>query len=211
MPCRPVSALLALSIPAQWASTYDAFRANFTSTGSEGGAASIDWGHLADLRAMNEAAAEFARGSSADPNRIQISEIADRLGEVRWQGMFLRVEPQESGGPVVVFNYMPLPEPLKIRFIADESEANSFSELQRGQIVAFTGRFDIKTKNEIDVRIRLASRKAIECRTWCSPPFASPKSSTRCTYSSSMQPSIFSRSSCRWSRWYRQVERIRSS
>jgi hypothetical protein len=141
----------------QWSASYNAFLANFNATMNERGVPSLDWGELAELRAMNEAAEEHARDSSADPYRSKISEIADRLGEVRWQGMFAGVEPQESGGPVIRFNYMPLPEPLKIRFIADESEASSFSEMQRGQIVEFTGRFDIKTPNEIDVYIRLAN------------------------------------------------------
>jgi hypothetical protein len=139
----------------QWATSYDAFLANFTSTANQGG--SIDWGELADLQAMNDAAAEHSRDSSADPSRSNISDLANRLGEVRWQGMFIRVESQQAGGPLVVFNYRPLPDPLKIRFIADESEASAFSAMQRGQIVAFVGRFDIKTPNEIDVYIRQAN------------------------------------------------------
>jgi hypothetical protein len=143
--------------PSQWANTYHAFHANFTAAPNGGGAPSVEWGRLADLRAMNEAAAEHARDSSVDPYRSKISEIANRIGEVRWQGMLLGVEPQESGGLVVRFNYPPLPEPLKIRFIADESEASAFSELQPNRIVQFTGRFDIKTPNEIDVYIRLAN------------------------------------------------------
>lgn len=141
----------------QWSTSYNGFHANFTSTASDGGVASIDWGSLADLREMNDAAAEHVRNSAADPYRSKISEIAERLGEVRWQGMFMGAEPQEAGGAVIRLNYQPLPEPLTIRFIADESEASRFSEVQRGQIVEFVGRFDIRTPNEIRVLIRLAN------------------------------------------------------
>jgi hypothetical protein len=143
--------------PSQWAASYDAFLANFNPGLSAGGGSALDWGNLVDLRAMNDAAAEHARDRSADPERTQIREIADLMGEVRWQGSFAGIEPRAAGGPEVRFNLPPLPAPLKIRFIADESEAATFSQMRRGQPVQFTGRFDISTPNEIDVYVRLAN------------------------------------------------------
>jgi hypothetical protein len=141
----------------QWATDYAAFHANFTTTTDQRGAPSLDWGELGELRVMNDAASEHLRDSSADPDRQRIREISDRLGEVRWQASIVGVETPERGGPEVRFDLPPLPDPLKIRFLADLSEHRVWTEMQPGQTVQFTGRFDIKTPNEIDVMIRMSN------------------------------------------------------
>jgi hypothetical protein len=141
----------------QWASDYAAFHANFTTTLNQRGVPSLDWGELSELRALNEAAAEHERDSSADPYRQRNSEIADRLGEVRWQAVLTGVQEQERGGPEVQFDLPPLPEPLKIRFFADLNESQAWTEMRPGQPIQFVGRFDIQTPNEIQVHLRLAN------------------------------------------------------
>jgi hypothetical protein len=141
----------------QWATDYAAFHANFSTAGNEPEGAELDWGELGELRAMNMAAVEHARNSAADPYRQKISEIADRLGEVRWQASLAGVNVPERGEPEIQFDIAPLPEPLKIRFLADFSEQQAWTDLPPGQVVQFVGRFDIQTPNQIDVHVRLAN------------------------------------------------------
>jgi hypothetical protein len=140
----------------QWASDYAAFHANFSPITGARGVPSLDWGELGELRAMNDAAEAHQHDSSADPERQQIREIADRLGEVRWQASVTGVDVPERGGPEVHFDLPALPEPLKIRFLGDISDHRTWSEIPPGQLVQFTGQFDIRTPNEIEVHIRMA-------------------------------------------------------
>jgi hypothetical protein len=143
--------------PSQWAVSYDAFLANFNLMRNERGAPSLDWGQLTDLLAMNVEATKHAQNSSADPDRRAISEIGDRLGEVRWQASVAGVDAQDSGEFEIRFDLAPLPDPLKIRFLATAREARMFSGVQPGEMVQFVGRFDIKTPNEIEVQVRRAN------------------------------------------------------
>ncbi len=83
-----------------------------------GGGLIIDWGELADLRQMNEAAEASTRERS-DTSRSQVTEIADRIGEVQWEGPFAGVGEASEGRQEVLFDLQPISSPLKLRFFVD--------------------------------------------------------------------------------------------
>jgi hypothetical protein len=134
----------------QWATSYAAFHANFTAASDAQSGQSVDWGELADLRQMNDAAYAALRDRS-DPNN---TEISDRIGEVQWEAAFEGLGESKEGRREVRFSLPPLPPPLFLRFVADEREAGAWSALRPGEPVRFAGRFEIKRPGEILVVVR---------------------------------------------------------
>jgi hypothetical protein len=137
----------------QWQTNYAAFRANLMTSQGAGGALIVDWGELADLRQMNELA-EASTRDRADPSRSGVAEIADRIGEVQWQGPFAGVGEASEGRKEILFDLPPISPPLKLRFFVDEREIEPWMALRPGSPVQFTGRFDIRQPLEIQVLVR---------------------------------------------------------
>jgi hypothetical protein len=102
---------------------------------------------------MNELAEASTRDRS-DPSRSGISEIADRIGEVQWEGPFAGVGEAIDGKREILFDLPPIPPPLKLRFFVDEREIDTWMALRPGTPVRFAGRFDIRQPLEIQVLVR---------------------------------------------------------
>jgi hypothetical protein len=111
----------------QWRTSYAAFHANIT-VGDDRGAPRVDWGELADLRQMNETAYASLR-DGGDPYGSNVSEIADRIGDVQWEAPFDGLEAPVEGSQEIRFAVPPLPAPLKLRFLIFEGEADQWSAL----------------------------------------------------------------------------------
>ena len=142
----------------QWATSYAAFRANFTQVPDDrSGQLNIDWGELQPLQAANEqamTAAELRNGAS----RQQVIDAAAQLGEVHWEAGFLGARENAEGEHEPQFTLPSLPEPLTIRFVLEQRESpEAWNRLSPGQPVKFVGRFDILQPNEITVRVRMAA------------------------------------------------------
>ncbi len=140
----------------QWKTNYLAFLANFTATPVEGGEPTIDWGELGELRGMHDSlVAGLERGENNAYGQLT-AETTQRLGEVSWSAPFVGVTPLETGEQEVHFGLPPLPEPLKLRFLIDDTRSvDKLNAMQPNQNVEFIGRFDVKQPNEIIVRMRL--------------------------------------------------------
>ena len=138
---------------AQWTTNYAAFRGNIVASQDAGGGLIVDWGELADLRQMNEAAEASTRDRS-DASRSQVTEIADRIGEVQWEGPFAGVGEASEGRQEVLFDLPPISPPFKLRFFVDAREIDLWSAMRPGTPVKFAGRFDIREPLEIQLNIR---------------------------------------------------------
>jgi hypothetical protein len=138
---------------AQWTTNYAAFHGNIVASQDAGGGLIVDWGELADLRQMNEAAEANSRDRS-DASRSQVTEIADRMGEVQWEGPFAGVGEASDGRQEVLFDLPPISSPLKLRFFVDAREIDLWSAMRPGTPVKFAGRFDIREPLEIQVNVR---------------------------------------------------------
>jgi hypothetical protein len=137
----------------QWRTSYQAFRANIATYQGADGNVAVEWRELADLQQMHEIAEASLRDRS-DPSRAQITEIADRIGEVQWEGPFAGAGEATEGRRELLFDLPPIAPPLKIRFFADEREIGPWTELPPGTPVRFAGRFDIQQPLEIQVLVR---------------------------------------------------------
>jgi hypothetical protein len=140
----------------QWKTSYAAFLANFTATPVEQGEPTLDWGELGDLRGMHDTVAANLERGVTDEYGQHTAEFAQRLGEVRWSAPFTAMKPTDTGEQEVQFDLPPLPEPLKLRFLLDATEApDKWTAMRPGENVEFIGRFDVKKANEIIIRLRL--------------------------------------------------------
>jgi hypothetical protein len=137
----------------QWRTSYQAFRANIIAHQGADGNLAVEWGELADLGQMNEAA-QASRRDGGDPYGSNVSTIAERIGDVQWEAAFDGMEPPQEGSQEVRFALPPVAAPLKLRFLIYESEADQWSALRTGEQVRFAGRFEIATPGEIIVRVR---------------------------------------------------------
>jgi hypothetical protein len=146
---------------AKWATDYAAFHANFSTAHTERGVPSVEWGELSDLREMNEAAEAHALDESADPYRQKTHQIAERMGEVRWQMEFMGLVESPTGGQLVQFRVPEPPTPLQIEFLVDEQDdAQRWAALRPRTPVNVLGRITIMQPNKITVRVRLDESSA---------------------------------------------------
>jgi hypothetical protein len=137
----------------QWRTSYQAFRANIIAQQGADGNLAIEWGELADLRQMNETAEASLRDGS-DRNGTNVRQIAERIGEVQWEGQFESLEAPVEGNQEVRFALPPVAAPLKLRFLIDERDADQWSALRTGETVRFAGRLEIAKPGEINVLVR---------------------------------------------------------
>jgi hypothetical protein len=139
----------------QWKTNFAAFLANFTATPVEGGAPTIDWGELGELRAMHDTLVSgLERGENNQYGQLT-AEAAQRIGEVRWQATFVELKPSpETGEQDVQFEFPPLPEPLKLRFVLTDA-VEKWQAIRPNQPVEFIGYFAVKKPQEIIVQVRL--------------------------------------------------------
>jgi hypothetical protein len=119
----------------------------------EQGEPTIDWGELGELRALHEAVAGNLATGSSDRYGRPTPESAQRLAEVRWQGVIEGVTALDIDQHEVQLKLPPLPEPLKLRFLLDYTERPE--NWKPNQNVEFIGRFEVKNPHEIIVLIRL--------------------------------------------------------
>ncbi len=142
--------------PSQWKTSYAAFHANFTATPSGSGEPTIDWGHVGELKAMHDAiVASEQQGINNDYGQVT-AEGTQRIGEVSWEGVFLGLQQnRETGEQDLQFDVPPLPEPLKIRFVASDS-IETWAATRPGQSVKFIGRLNVKKPQEVLVQVRRA-------------------------------------------------------
>jgi hypothetical protein len=138
--------------PAEWATNFDAFRANFVSDPATG---QLSWGHLNALRTMGETepigkdvTEEIAKAAQA-----RAAEQSGTVGEVRWEATFGGMQPAE-GRLLLLLEVPQLPPPLSIEFWLDRSNraaAVAWSQFSRGDVVSFTGRFTMADPTTIIV------------------------------------------------------------
>ncbi len=152
--------------PTQWATSYDAFRANFKFESNESGAKVLGWGQLHDLKAASEAASTKpnrpARDAEAAPAPNPAEALA-RVGEVHWEGPLVRATKAKSAGGdnEVEFRLAALPRPMKLRFLLDPQESfDDWSKLTSSEEVRFVGRFESVRPRVMVLRVRLADPTA---------------------------------------------------
>lgn len=157
----------------QWATSYDAFRANITVAPNAVGERGLDWGDLQPLKAAMDAAAPDktrrpkeeveAAAKAADESLAQMSEV-------HWEAPLVKVRQIKTSGEVE-FRLPSLPKPLKMRFLtADEEPVQTWLALPANKPVKFVGRFESVKPREIVVRVRLDNSPAGSAES----PAASP-------------------------------------
>jgi hypothetical protein len=145
--------------PTEWATSYAAFRANFSLAKDENGQHVLDWGELTELESLaDNAVAPTDRGKEEPAAGTLVdAETAGRLGEVHWEAPLMKTQAQESGDHEVRFRLPALPRPLKVRFLLDPQEQyRTWADLPAGEKVQFSGTFASVGPREIVLRIRLA-------------------------------------------------------
>jgi hypothetical protein len=149
----------AIADPTKWKTSYEGFRANFTSSpGPEGG---ISWGSLTALKeAADEVQKWEATGSVGENEKKAIAEKFAAVGEFTWEATLAEAD-VSSGDWTARLNLPPLPEPFSIGFKLDrERDPGNWQALKTGDRVRFIGRFtDIENGNDIVASIRFPEQR----------------------------------------------------
>lgn len=139
--------------PKEWATNYDAFRANFTVTADERGETRVDFGQLVGLAR----AAEFDSARSGEAGAEAGAPPKQSIGVV-WEGPFQEIRPTE-GGTVIAFDLPELPAPLQLEFRldldkeTDRSTREKWSTFSPGDRLRFRGRLEMAGPTSIVVNV----------------------------------------------------------
>lgn len=149
----------------QWATSFPAFRANFTIVTNDQHEKVLDWGELHVLKQVADSAearpAKDGEPQDARPEE-EIVQLMSSLSEVQWEAPFVKAQQTETGDEAI-FRVPSLPKPLKLRFLIEPRDTfERWSKLRPNKPVHFVGRFESAKPHEIVVRIRLADPAAAD-------------------------------------------------
>lgn len=126
--------------PESWATSYEAFRANFT-VQPQGGGYQVNWGTLVGLQMVHDAL-YGADGKARTPGPLQAAVLGAQLaalGEFSWEAR-LTEPPADDTDWADRLDLPPLPAPLSLELVLD-SNSGDWQRLRPGSRVHLTGHF----------------------------------------------------------------------
>jgi hypothetical protein len=126
--------------PAQWRTSYDAFRAN-VQVDSTLGIPQVKFRAINELQAaLDEVRQEEADGDVGEEELAERARKFAAVGEVTWEATLTDAD-VSAGDWTARLNLPPLPEPLELNLALDEKNPGNWQSLKAGERVRFVGRF----------------------------------------------------------------------